>query len=186
MRSEISNELLLQVIQAWDPGEADKLSVSVDLRWNGYFIRESDGHMLQHHESDPWHEASKLVEFLLKDRPDLGLLKGSGGWKDEVPEDECLKATNGCWDSDPWEYSTTPVRDLVIRIKAYEYLREWKERQESTIDPSDVTVTIDGQTIEGIPGEFIEVPATYETICPHCNGTKEVTGWSGKESCNAC
>ena len=70
---------------------------------------------------------------------------------------------------------------------------EFRERIKKSIDPREVTLTIDGQTIEMIPGEPVvgysapaEVPATYEEICPRCNGSKEVTGWLGKETCNAC
>lgn len=277
MRAEISNKLLLKVIQAWDPDEAELWSVDKhgDLRQHTsdgiWYIREPNNEIPPHYPEDDWYEACELVEFLLKDRPDLELLKGSGGWKDEVPEDECLKATNGCWDSDPWEYSTTPVRDLVIRIKSYEYLKEWKERQEgnmkietpsvagamtfrpngpkaisdftggepkqtlyistehplsilngskirlskpvpfdmkpgeilslincegiwwetsrvTAIDPDDVTLSIEGQSIEGmeIHDDVLGVPATYDRICPRCNGSKEVVGWHGKESCNVC
>lgn len=200
MRPEISNELLLQVIQAWDPTIADDLHVNDcgELRYgeDKWYVRWSNGDMYVPHRSIA--KVSELVEFLLKDRPDLG-----------DPEDrkwpylECKNTCGGFWTSDPWESIATPDH-MIRRIKSYEYLKGWKDTQEhlqlqdrlvecGKINPEDVRLTIDGQTIDRIPGEPVvgysaptEVPTTYEQLCPHCNGSKEVTGWLGKEVCNAC
>jgi len=209
MRPEISNELLLQVIQAWDPDEADKWSVDKDkdLMWGDYFIRGED-HIFSHDERRAWHEASELVEFLLKDRPDLGLIDGPA-WKEEVPVYKCEKATGASWNSDPWNNGYMEPERIVARIKAYEYLKEWKETQEH-LQLQDRLVECgkpECRKPEESDGEFrrrllgpipppsprlvsllreAKIPATYEAICPHCNGSKEVTGWYGKESCQAC
>ncbi len=102
-------------------------------------------------------------------------------------------------------YPITIVSDVQIRLKGSvnfdmkpgETLSlvdcggVWCETSRATtINPSDVTLTIGGQTIERMPVEMVsirtEVPTTYQKICPHCNGSKEVTGWLGKEPCNAC
>ena len=244
MRPEISNELLLQVIQAWEPDTEDKWSVGRDLMKGGFFIRDHLGILFPHVEGDPWDEDAKLVEFLLKDRPDLELGDFS------TPYEECVKACDGghWYSRDPWSDGEVNPKVMVARIKAYEYLREWKESQgpltakniadgfkrqrealqplidsrTTAINPDDVTLSIDGQAIEGMACEWkcrrhpdekdseyrdrltaaikvpapyawktktlkgIPTPGTYETICPHCNGSKEVTGWYGKESCQAC
>lgn len=264
MRPEISNELLLQVIQAWDPAEAGDWFVDDEneLRWgeNEWYIRWPDGQVYCYGARSSYRKACKLVEFLLKDRPDLGLLDHRRCWKDGVPTYECEKATNVSWDSDPWG-STSRAKNLVKRIKSYEYLKEWKESQESTAkvcQADAIQVRLDrGETIQGeclylekpihlysnsiVHGCEIEckldswwewkeesrcqqenvdfkdpsyleavscrepeesgvefrqrlrdanpspeVPAIYDRICPHCNGSKEVVGWYGKESCNVC
>lgn len=298
MRSEISNELLLQVLQAWDPSEADKWSVDSDgeLCWEisecTRYIRLSGSKMCEHRKDWDWHDAATLVEFLLKDRPDLELC---GGRCPKEIKEKSLESFDAYWDSDPWE-SHPPPRSVVVRIKSYEYLKEWKEKQQvndlvrwaytscrtasqaelemmqtaqkvstpsvegcslfrafgpktvtnftggrtgqaleifatnsnitivdgphirlcgsgdfkmksgealyltncsgvwcetsrkTVIDSNDVTLSIEGQTIEGmeICDDILEVPATYAPICPYCNGSKEVVGWSGKEKCRAC
>lgn len=203
MRPEISNELLLQVIQAWDPDESggwEIHSATGTLCAGNFGVRHRDGEMFCHVEASVWRANCELVEFLLKDRPEL-----VGDFDpDRWPYLECKKACNGFWTLDPWESSTTPDH-MVRRIKSYEYLKAWKENreigeqlekrydemvedQENAINPHDVTLSIEGQAIEGmeICDDVLSVPATYEKICPHCNGSKEVTGWLGKESCQAC
>lgn len=272
MRSKISNELLLQVIQAWDPDGAGDLYVDGcgELRCGegSWYVRWPNGDMYISHRSIA--EASKLVEFLLKDRPDLNP-DSKVSWDKDVLS-HSRKEWGIAWASDPFSELGAPIpSDIVRRLKSYEYLREWKERQEgnmkietpsvagamtfrpngpkaisdftggepkqtlyistehplsilngskirlskpvpfdmkpgeilslincegvwwetsrvTTIDPDDVTLSIEGQTIEGmeIHDDVLGVPATYDRICPHCNGSKEVVGWHGKESCNVC
>ena len=192
MRPNISNELLLRVIQAWNPDEKNAWSVyDGGLLWGVYLLRgqtgfirgESKGTLLCHDDAI-WDEARQEIAFLLKDRPDLELCNG------RCPKDtknKSLESFEAFWDSDPWG-PHTPAFSVVKRIKSYEYLREWKESQETAVNPHDVTLTIDGQAIEGmeICDDVLGVPVTYEKICPHCNGSKEVVGWLGKESCQAC
>lgn len=247
MKPEIKNELLLQVLQAWDPDGADQWWVDKcgELRWDTqlcWYMRWPNGDIyIKHSYMEKAHE---LVEFLLKDRPDLELGDFS------TPYEECVKACDGghWYSRDPWSDGEVNPKVMVARIKAYEYLREWKESQgpltakniadgfkrqrealqplidsrTTAINPDDVTLSIDGQAIEGMACEWkcrrhpdekdseyrdrltaaikvpapyawktktlkgIPTPGTYETICPHCNGSKEVTGWYGKESCQAC
>ena len=196
MRPEISNELLLQVIQAWDPDKMDSWWVTIcnkTLIWESVGIREHNARMCP--RDYPWEEASKLVEFLLKDRPKL-----HRSWDPKVLR-KTEKEIGTSWTADPFVgigYEPTP-KDIVRRLKSYEYLKEWKETQEhlelqdrlvecGKINPGDITLTIDGQTIEGmeIYDDVLSVPTTYEAICPHCNGSKEIVGWYGKEVCNAC
>lgn len=237
MRPEISNELLLQVIQAWDPAEAGDWFVDDEreLRWgeNQWYIRWPEGRIYSYYEASSYYKASKLVEFLLKDRPDLNS-EMEDIWDSEMLSD-CRKEFGTSWAINPWttDLDTPGPADIVRRIKAYEYLKAWKESQEPNwkepetyeqycdwcrqkpdcvplslekwseackteatvtvkrtipIDPGDVTLSVGGQIIERmeIRDDVLEIPTTYEKICPHCNGSKEVVGWRGKESCQAC
>lgn len=199
MRPEISNQLLLQVIQAWDPANASHWRLyKEELRHDRWFIRGFSGGVAGHSIKHEWFKPCELVEFLLKDRPDLGP-------DDNFPYLECKKSTNGYWYSDPWGDSAS-AECMVLRIKSYEYLKAWKESQ-GTLTAKNIAdgfkrqrealhtlidgISVDtfsltsGQAIVGYSAPT-EVPATYEKICPYCNGSKEVTDWHGKESCQAC
>lgn len=202
MRPEISNELLLQVIQAWDPSKAGDWLIRPhgSLVCGDFGIRHGDGEMFAADEGDPWGKHCELVKFLLQDRPALNSHNGFE-WDPKVTL-HCRREFVECWASDPWrtDFDTPSPSSIVGRIKSYDYLREWKESQGCNpgCKCGDIKHMTDedivrhfGEELTGISGADLEIfddhlPATYEQLCPHCNGSKEVTGWLGKESCQAC
>ncbi len=213
MRPEISNELLLQVIQAWDPSKAEDWLVRShgSLICLDFGIRHRDGEIFDVDLMSPWRKHCELVEFLLKDRPHLSPNR-EVEWTREVLK-SCRKACGVTWSCDPWNriLDRPSFSNIVERIKSYEYLKAWKESRTTNIDFKDpsylesvscrepeesddelcarLTAAIKvpalyswkTKTLKGVP-----TPATYEQLCPHCNGSKEVRGWLGKEVCNAC